>query len=199
MIEGVPFRPDDSAPPDEILPLPGPAVTVEEANVEATRLLRRIRRLEEAATVIVDSQAAQIAEIHEWADGQLEPLRREIDWLTLSLKPWARLLVDADPKGRKSVVLTHGTVGFRQKDSVKAEVDDNEALIAWLLENSWESLVRVKREPNLVEFKRQFGVRNGRYVAPYTTGDGEARTEYEIIPGITAIEGPGETFEVKPK
>lgn len=187
-------------PPDEALPAPTAGVSLQEANVVATGMLARIRRIEAAMMVVNGSARDQIAEIHEWQDGQLEPMQREVDWLRGALEPWSRMLVDADHKHRKSVTLSSGTVGFRSKDSVAASVTDAGQLVDWLLDAAPEC-VRVKHEPDLVAFKAKYEIRNGHYVRPYTieAGPMAGQVEYEIIPGVTPVSGPGETFYANAK
>ena len=138
----------------------------------AMRKLASIRRKQAENQAIHDRETQRV---QEWLSKVNTALERDAEWFEANLKPYALL---ERSKGRKSVVLPHGTV----KTTVgrpKIEIENEETFLNWAKESA----------PELLRIKTEIDKKNLN--ALITEENQVISTQGEIVPAVKVI--PAET------
>lgn len=136
--------------------------------------MRMLKERQRAMNEIGESRDRIIADAEEWAGEASKGLVSDIEWFTALLKDWAIREHEANPDSKATIALPAGDVKRRTTKTVKAKIEDKEALIGWAEDSA----------PDLITY-------TATIVAADLT-DLIRRTEKTDIPGVIVVE-PGET------
>jgi phage host-nuclease inhibitor protein Gam len=146
----------------------------------AMRKLATIRTKQKENIAIAD---AEIERLTEWVESVNHPLERDASYFENLLADYGRRQrIESD---RKSVVLPYGEIKTRA-GSAKWHINA-EIIMAWLKENGFTNLIKVKEEPSLTALKETFLTNDGRVLTP----------EGEVVPGVT-VENVDMTISINP-
>lgn len=147
----------------------------------AARMMRwRLRALDRIATA-ERRAAADIADTQAWLEDSTAGDRREVENIERTLTDWLAQELETDPDGPKSRKFPAGVVKSTA-GGLSVEVDDPEALVAWMQENHPELVV--VPEPTAPKT----GVKALAMVKPEEPGDHPVVAEGgEIVPGVHLV------------
>lgn len=113
--------------------------------------IRKVTTAEKDAEQKIECAKRQIMRLQEYIRKVEEDTEKQTSGLKAMMAPFVKTLLDGNK--RRSFSLPSGTVGFRKQEPEFEKNDDK--LVAWLEENGKRKFVRVKKQIDWAEFKKQ--------------------------------------------
>ena len=113
--------------------------------------IRKVAVIEKGAEQKIECAKRQILRLQEYIRRVNEDTEKNTAWLKAMMEPFVKTLLEGGK--RKSFAAPSGTVGFRAQEP-EFEKDDDK-LVTWLEENGKREFVRVKKQIDWAEFKKQ--------------------------------------------
>jgi len=145
---------------------------------QADWFLRRLRNTQRRCTELHAIADAEHDTIDTWLGGQLEPLGRQIMWLTDSLAQFHRAVLDRD-SAAKTIDLPHGVLKARVQ--APEWTFDAEPFLAWAQANAPELV----RTPDPVPAVDKTAAKKALVLATNDDGATVLSADGEVVPGVT--------------
>ena len=113
--------------------------------------IRKVAAIEKDAEQKIECAKRQILRLQEYIRRVNEDTEKNTAWFKAMMEPFVKTLLEGGK--RKSFDTPSGTVGFRAQEPEFEKNDDK--LVAWLEENGKRKFVRVKKQTDWTEFKKQ--------------------------------------------
>lgn len=139
--------------------------------------MRKIRAYNQKIKEIEDLYKSELDRLKKWKESATKTHSNHISFFEAILSEYLMEQRANDPKFR--ITTPAGSVSTRRQQP-KFIIEDQEALINWLLDNGNSDLVRVRKEPQMAELKKIFTNVDNSLV----DGNGE------IVPGIIIRQQP---------
>ncbi|QHZ54049.1 host-nuclease inhibitor Gam family protein [Paenibacillus larvae] len=125
-------------------------------------VLRKMKALEIKKKDVNETAQSEIEYVKQWEKKEIESIDRHLEFFQSMIGEYAVKMREEDPEFK--VKTPHGTVKFAKKQSKWYYKED--ILVSYLKANQLEQFIRVKEEPNKVEIKKTFNVKNGKVYDP---------------------------------
>jgi phage host-nuclease inhibitor protein Gam len=144
---------------------------------QATWAFRKIRALKAQISDNNRIADAEIEHIETWRHQENKGAKESVGYFESLLTEYFKTLKEQDPKAKVSTPF--GKISSRK--SVKWHYQNEEEILKYLTANGYQNLIRVKREVDKTELKKQFK-------------NGVDQTSGECIPGIEIV--PEESISI---